>query len=155
MRDLGLWYVKFGVGSPRKEVCEMILQTFCESMSRNRKKTRKLRLKNRKNFTLFFLNSRLRKNHSQTEQLKRVIAITRDIRSERNLKATIEKKNWCNFHPASPRKCSDTRWEEPPYSNIVRMLEITEYKVIAELRMNLIDRRPLRGGNLLWASSIQ
>ena len=28
--------------------------------------------------------------------------------------------------------------EEPPYSNIVRMLEITEYKVIAELRMSLL-----------------
>lgn len=48
--------------------------------------------KENKEATTLNLNSRLRKIHSQTEQLKRVIAITRDIRSERNLKATTEKK---------------------------------------------------------------
>ena len=47
--------------------------------------------KENKEATTLNLNSRLRKIHSQTEQLKRVIAITRDIRSERNLKATTEK----------------------------------------------------------------
>jgi DNA-binding transcriptional regulator GbsR (MarR family) len=68
-----------------------VLRNYEQKQKENKEATTK-KQKNFYSFFFFFLNSRLRKIHSQTEQLKRVIAITRDIRSERNLKATTEKK---------------------------------------------------------------
>jgi DNA-binding transcriptional regulator GbsR (MarR family) len=68
-----------------------VLRKYEQKQKANKEATTK-KQKNFYSFFFFFLNSRLRKIHSQTEQLKRVIAITRDIRSERNLKATTEKK---------------------------------------------------------------
>ena len=46
------------------------------------------------------------------------------------------------FHPMSPRKCYDTRCEEPPAIN-------NENAKILEHKRYFIDREPLRGGNLL------
>lgn len=70
-------------GSMRNDIAD-VLRKYEQKQKENKEATTKKQKK--------FDSSRLRKIHSQTEQLKRVIAITRDSRSERNLKATTEKK---------------------------------------------------------------